>query len=487
MEVIWLAIAAVASATTMRATVEVGPEGPVVIDLVEATVSPSFVPVGPLAITDDKGNVLSTAAVPDPRLRSIITPEGGEAAWMDTGRIQVLVDWPEGATTATLSGRSIRPRSASPPPPTSGVTLIQEAGPSDSRLDLVFLGDGYRQGEMDKFHDDVDWIVDYLQGIEPYADYATLFNIWRVDTPSNESGGDHPEGSPATFVDTALDCTYDCANIERLICCDDTAVMNLVLSTVPDAEGVLVLVNDDVYGGSGGFNFAVSFTGQGEGRQVAAHELGHSLVGLWDEYGYGTTGSPGDEGPNCSGTQDPHWTEWVGTDGVDSFQECSYSTHYRPTSNECMMRSLSDDYCPVCRQEVVRAMYSRIPGIVETTTPAVGETVTDGVEITAVIPNGRLTFEWWLNGELVSDSERFDTPCGSKGGELMLTVRDETSYVRADPDGLLEHEVGPWTVPARECDAVDELAELCGCSTAGGLGSSWLFLPMLALGLRRRE
>lgn len=484
---IWLAFAlALASEplpAAMRATVQVGPDGAEVVALSPAAGRVRDVPDGPIAVVDAAGNRLAGAALPDPRLRTVITPEGGEVAHLPSGRIQVLVPWPDGAAATRVGERLTLPTTPRQPIAASPAVAIQTSGSSASRLDLVFLADGYTAAQQDDFAADVQWIVDYLNTIQPYADYTSLLNVWRVDLVSAQSGGDHPEFG--TSVDTALGCAYDCAGIDRLICCDDQLVMDAVLATVPEAEGVLVLVNDDVYGGSGGFNFAVSYVGTDQGRQVAAHELGHSLVGLWDEYGYGTPGNG--EGPNCDRDADPHWTEWVGTDGVDSFQECSYTEHYRPTENGCMMRTLSDDYCPVCRQEVVRAMYARIPAILESVDPPVDSVVTRGeVVAQAVLPAARLTWEWTLDGVPVGSEPSWSVPCGSPGGELRVTVRDETHYVRSDPDGLLEDEAGPWSVEPEACPTVEDLAELCGCTTSGP-PSGWLALALLPALLRRRE
>ena len=74
--------------------------------------------------------------------------------------------------------------------------------------------------------------------------------------------------------------------------------MTTATAAVPDTNGILVVVNDPTYGGSGGFNYAVSYNGAHDGHEVATHELGHALVGLWDEYSYGydQEGS----GPNCA-------------------------------------------------------------------------------------------------------------------------------------------------------------------------------------------
>ena len=100
--------------------------------------------------------------------------------------------------------------------------------------------------------------------------------------------------------------------IDRLIRCNDGDVVTEVNALIPEADGIMVLVNDPVYGGSGGFTYATSYTEGETGEMVASHELGHSLIGLWDEYDYGyDAGYNG--GPNCSAEGDgSSWAHWLG-------------------------------------------------------------------------------------------------------------------------------------------------------------------------------
>ena len=443
---------------------------------------------GPIEVVARDGTVLERIPLKDPRLRSIALPEGGgQAAVLDRAFTSVQIPWPDDADHARVGQRIL---TAKPPPTTSApVTAVQSSGPSDARLDLVFMGDGYTADQQTDFADDVDWIVAYLLSIEPYGDYTGLYNIWRIDLVSNETGVSHLEEDPDLIRDTALDCFYGCADIDRLVCCDDEAVMGLVDALVPGAEGVMVLVNDPEYGGSGGFDYATAYVGEADGRQVAAHELGHSLVGLWDEYGYGFDGGP-EQGPNCAADEDVHWTEWLGTDGVDAFQECSYTGHYRPTQNQCMMRSLNDDYCPVCRQEAVLAIYEAVPQLIVSAQPPPAATLnarqgSAPVTLEVLGPDAGLSVEWTVNEVVVAtDTLSFDPRCTGLNGELWVTVRDPTHFVRSDPAGALEDRMGPWPVLSAPCSPPGPRG--CGCTTSGQGAAGWTAL-LLLLALRRRR
>ena len=486
----WMIAATVAMGGSLRATIDVGPDGPVLVDAVRVG---GEVPSssGDVQILDAAGKLLGTAAIPDPRWRTIVghDAESGQGAKLEFARIRVDIPWPDDAASLRLGAIEIRPSDRRAPPPGDAVE-VSRSGPSSDRLDLVFLGDGYRQSELDTFADDVDRIVSYLREIEPYGSYSGMFNIWRIDTASQESGVSHDESGISR--DTEYDCYYGCASIDRLICCDDSKVMGAVEAAVPGADGVLVLINDPVYGGSGGFNYATAYTGADDGRQVAAHELGHSLVGLWDEYNYGYDGSG--EGPNCATSSSGNWDEWFGSQDVAAFQECSYNQLYRPTDQSCMMNSLLDDYCPVCRQEAIYALYAHLPGLISSLEPAPGPLDTSVGDVQFAVatngPDSGLVHEWTLDGEIISSDPDFELDCDEGEGELMLTVYDDTPWVRADPYELMSETVGPWTITVGgECkttSAAEELFEACDCNTAPRPAQAgWLLA--LALLVRRRR
>ncbi|NCG18251.1 MAG: hypothetical protein GWP91_04465 [Rhodobacterales bacterium] len=490
---LWILLAALASAGTLRATVDVNADG---YKLVDAVVLPGDLrhhKEGAIEVLDVDGTVLTTASIPDPRLRSIILPEGGgQTAVLERGRITVEVPWPNDAATLRLNQMSLVPR----PPPEDGAIALQTTGPSQDRLDLIFLGDGYNVDQQQDFAEDVDWIVAYLLGIEPYNAYTSLLNIWRVDTISNDSGVSHDEDGLSR--DTAYDCYYGCAGIERLVCCDDGLVIGAVNAALPAAEGVMVLINDPEYGGAGGFNYATSYVGEADGRQVAAHELGHSLVGLWDEYGYGYESTQG-EGPNCSADANGHWDDWVGTGPVDAFQECSYVNYYRPTENECMMRSLSDDYCPVCRQEAVLSIYERVPTLITAASPASGTAVdaTDvasPIEVEVIGADSGMDIVWMLEGEEVGTGASFDPHCTGLNGALSVRVSDPTQWVRGPDVDVLEQSAGDWEITSVPCDLTDTggestVGELlsCACDSGSPAGGAlgWLLISVLVFRRRR--
>ena len=98
------------------------------------------------------------------------------------------------------------------------VETIINNGSATNRVDIVVLGDGYTSAEMQKYKNDVQAAMTQFFNGEPFHEYRNFFNVHRIDVVSNQSGADHPERFPPLSVDTALDATYNCSGIQRLIC-----------------------------------------------------------------------------------------------------------------------------------------------------------------------------------------------------------------------------------------------------------------------------
>jgi len=385
---------------------------------------------------------------------------------------------------------------------------MSESGPADERLNMVFLGDGYTEEELDLFADDVDRIAAYMfSEIEPYGSYESAFNVWRIDQASVESGVSHYEVEPHIRRDTAYGCFYGCAGIDRLVCCDDGDVIAEVNDLIPEADGIMVLVNDPTYGGSGGFSYATSYTDGEWGEMVASHELGHSLIGLWDEYDYGTNGST-DGGPNCSPESDgSDWEHWAGEDGVDAYATCSYRDLYRPTRDGCMMNSLQGDYCPVCREETVRVIYDHLPSLfAELSHPEGTLSITDEaltISTVATLPEvSSLSWEWTLGEEILGAEPSLELDACGPSGTLRVALWDATSYVRQDPEELLLESLS-WTLERIPCandgngqdsgqgahsgtEGRDTLRS-CSCSVGGLASPVGLLIPLAWLRRRPRR
>ena len=87
-----------------------------------------------------------------------------------------------------------------------GVTEIYRAGAPESCLEIVFIAEGYREGEMEKFRSDVKKMADILFSEEPFGKYRNSINIRAVEAVSEESGTDVPGEN--IYVNSALNSTF---------------------------------------------------------------------------------------------------------------------------------------------------------------------------------------------------------------------------------------------------------------------------------------
>lgn len=404
-----------------------------------------------------------------------------------------------------------------PEDPVPEYVSIRDSGDPEARQDLVFLPDGYRLEERQAFLDDVDAVLAYLETLEPYDRYLPLVNVHAVFLPSAESGADHLEEVPQTHVDTALDCHFGAYGIDRLLDCDPAAVLELA-AAAPGDDAIVVLVNDPAYGGSGGDQYAVASNGE-EMVRVASHEMAHSDGGLADEYDYGIDSGGGQEPwPNCHweavGTP---WQPWIdeASPGVAAFEQCRFSDYFRPTEDSCLMRSIENGFCVVCREQLTRAILRHVGSMIEATSPAdgvvqdpVGGSDTVTLSLDLLEPAGEpLTVIWtWVEGEV----ELFRGPGlatveigGRDLDEGVQTIRarveDRIGWVLSDVPSAMAGQVdfqvefleGPLADDdgGSGCQGTDDGDDGSGCGRdedRDGFARSSVLVPLLLLARRRR-
>jgi hypothetical protein len=293
------------------------------------------------------------------------------------------------------------------------VTTIHNNGPTANRVDVVILGDGYTAPEMTDYSSHTASVVTQFFNEEPFAAYASYFNVHRVDVESAESGVD--EINLNIYRDTALDMAYGCFNIDRLLCID-VAKAYAAADSAPDVDQIMALANSTRYGGAGypdddlgtlaGDNFSAV--------EIALHEFGHSFADLHDEYDYADGASYfGAEflEPNVTkftatilNQQQRKWFRWLPLPTVDAFQGGAYYQFgvYRPTVNS-KMRALNRPFEEVNVEQIVMSIY-------RTVSPADDASPTSTQPLSActalfVDPlqplDHNLTIQWSVNGNAV--------------------------------------------------------------------------------------
>jgi hypothetical protein len=287
----------------------------------------------------------------------------------------LISEWREVfAEDGTISRAFVTQRVSTAPPDVSiqalPVVTIQNNGPSASKFDLVFVGDGYTSAQLTSYSQHVQAKVNELFTIEPFRSHRTQFNVWQVNVTSTQSGVDN-DPTQGIARTTALDMNFWCGGTERLLCVN-TSKARTAAASAPDADMVIAIANSTKYGGAGGAVATASGAHASSG-QIAIHELGHSIGGLADEYDYASGNCyPGGEPsePNVSRltaaqmrTAGTKWASYLGQatpDGgvIDTFVGARYylTCIYRPSSNS-IMRTLGRQFNSVSRDVLITQFY----------------------------------------------------------------------------------------------------------------------------------
>jgi hypothetical protein len=358
-------------------------------------------------------------------------------------------------------------------------TIVNNGDPAN-RVDIVVVGDGYTAAEMSKYQSDIQQFVAAMFDQEPLKEYQRFFNVHRIDVASAESGSDHPETN--TFRNTAFDSAYNCAGIQRLICANTGKVSTVVFNSLAPAQVdlIILIVNDPAYGGSGG-SIAIASTNV-SAVELVLHESGHTFGLLADEYDY----SP----PACSNTFEPSeanatretarsaikWNGWVDpatplpttsfqSGLVGLYQGARYCTAglYRPTYDS-KMRNLGRPFEQVNGEQLVRRVYNRVSPV-DSFAPAsrslsltTAQTQTFSVATPAPLTHA-LSVSWTVNGQPAGTSPSLTVNMGALGAgthAVEATVRDQSAFVRNDPEQLLTERV-TWGLSVTEAPAANPI------------------------------
>ncbi len=168
------------------------------------------------------------------------------------------------------------------------VTVLMENGSPHKKVDLLILGDGYTKEEMEKFRRDAKHFNDVMFSTSPFKERKKDFNVRALEVPSPESGIDKPDKN--IWKRTALGTSYNTFGSARYVLTEENRALRDIAGTVP-YDFLLILVNDDRYGGGGIFNLYTTCYAKTDrpGMEwqmdyVYVHEFGHCFGGLGDEY-----------------------------------------------------------------------------------------------------------------------------------------------------------------------------------------------------------
>ncbi|MBV6499881.1 MAG: hypothetical protein CJBNEKGG_02345 [Prosthecobacter sp.] len=357
---------------------------------------------------------------------------------------------------------------------TSTLAVVEENGSRGTRLNMVFLSEGYTSGQMGAFASDVQTCVDFLFTKEPWVRYRSYCNIYRVEIASNQSGTDNGEagGSRDTYFQTGFN-TPGIPQLNTLAGSGSSRAYSLLNKHVPEYDIPIVLINDSTYGGSGG-PLALATTNE-YSAGILEHELGHSFARLTDEYDEAYAGYPATEYPNATArTQRSQirWNAWIDAATplptpendpayadpvVGLFEGANYRATgwYRPHDN-ALMRNLLQPPGSVTREAFILTYYGKI-SLIDAQTPAsLRQTITSKVplsfSLTLKSPSTgpALTVRWLVDDiqqeEQTTATFNIDSEAlGNGSHKVKAVVRDPTPWVRRDPTALLVEEI-TWSL-----------------------------------------
>ena len=260
-----------------------------------------------------------------------------------------------------------------------GVRPMGEIGPSERRIDVALMGDGYLIGKQDRYDKHCQGQLDVLLKEQLYRVYRPYFNFWQFNLASAEKGVDEPEPAvadeeleerrrrrgrtprKAKQYSTALDCKA--AGPQGQVWANPQRVAHY-LQYLPEHDSLAIVFAQMGQLGMGGMGIAT--TGP---RGVVVHEFGHAFVGLLDEY----ANNPGEptgfvSGPNATTSPErPPWQHFLDArvkeigvfEGGATFQKGVW----RPAASCAMNASAGSPYCPVCLEQGVLRIYERVSPI----------------------------------------------------------------------------------------------------------------------------
>lgn len=262
------------------------------------------------------------------------------------------------------------------PAPARPHTYIRKGSYPGHKIQVAFLGEGYRQEDMDIFREDAAVAVEALLAHEPFGEMKERFDFVAVETPSAESDVSVPRYGQ--WHDTAFKSHYSTFYSDRYLTSPEVFAMHDALNGIP-YEHIIILVNTDEYGGGGIYNdYTLTAAHHPMFRPVVVHEFGHSFGGLADEYFYDNDVMD-DTYPLDSEPWEPNITTLVdfgqkwekllqkGTPVPTPVQDAdkyplgvyegggySFKGVYRP-ADQCRMRvNTVDAFCPACQDALRR-------------------------------------------------------------------------------------------------------------------------------------
>ena len=347
------------------------------------------------------------------------------------------------------------------------------SGPTSNRVNLVFLSEGYTAAQTARFSVDATNALNAVLARRPFREYKAFLNAFTLFVPSLQAGSDHP--AYGQFRNTYFNSAYDAASDYLITLPPNSADTNynngqgkidaLLRAYTPKGSLPLLLVNDPTPGGSDGpaDKTAVAYNGAGM-ADILAHELGHVLAGLGDEYTNSFSGFPDIEEPNTTReTRSDYikWRAWLapstplptppvptysGTIGLFEGAHYHRTGWFRPAL-DCTMNHPNAAFCDVCMEALVLSIYQKARPIDNYSPNFTNLTVGSRAPLSfsiALAPSApaSLLVQWQLDSKTVAaaGTNLLINPAELGDGvhSISVVVRDSTPFVRRDSTNLTQ-------------------------------------------------
>jgi hypothetical protein len=299
-------------------------------------------------------------------------------------------------------------------------------GESDNRVDVVIMGDGFGLDDQNEFADIAKSAVDVFKNHKLLGEYFTYHNFVRVHLLSKDQG---VSGFGRT-KETALG-GFVAGQVQGQVGVDQKKA-EAMLNQLDRHDGYAIAIVKAGSMGTGGGGIAAI---GGRADTTLVHEWGHAFAGLSDEYSTftGHRGSPRNT-INVSATEDLKQVPWrhfieAGVPGVGAYRGADgrIKDAWKPTSGGCTMEK-GVQFCPVCREAFVLAIYRRVdpiegeaPKPVRDKAKALQSAEGFGFEVTVMQPaTHELEVRWHVlpEGKAIAPTDEARLPDRSKRGPL---------------------------------------------------------------------
>ena len=352
--------------------------------------------------------------------------------------------------------------------PTIPVYTIQKTRSDTENMVVVVCGEGYTKSQQGKFINDVKRLWQEAMKYEPYRSYADRFNVYALCTASESSF----DNGGSTFFDVIVD-KYNspvisnnlhgsqwknhiferCIGPEFIEKIHDAHIKKKCdPNTIPSgseyepyyyvhdyiAQFAMVVNTKSDFGGAYnnreyGFHYFISPSDSYRASKTFAHEFGHGLLGLGDEYSNGYLLDDKElKSLNLSSVEDPEKIKWRQLLGFRNTYTCrnAYGSKMLVSSYECIMRDTNYQFCEVCRLQGFKRMSQLVKDVdLYVATPEVKEytgAYSKPSDFTDLETSSYYNYTYNRNDRLLSGNSksRFNTNMNGKKIELRTVIQN---------------------------------------------------------------